>query len=250
MPNFVFQDFVDVHQEANEKFIVIDSAEGLLNLKNNELFKEFLSVLTKNNWKIIFTTRDDYLENLNSDFFEIYNIKPLSRTIKNLTLVELQKLAEKNSFLLPEDEKILDLIRTLFYLNRYLSFYQPNEKLNIIEFKNKLWHQTIKTPASEQFFLQIAFKRANEGQFFVQPYCDSQILDNELRKDEVLGYETAGYFITHDIYEEWALEKIIESVFINKSHNEDFFNQIGTSLPIRRSFRKWLSEKLSLELEK
>lgn len=41
----------------------------------------------------------------------------------------------------------------------------------------------------------------------------------------VLGYEVAGYFITHDIYEEWALEKIIESEFSKKESNIDFFKK-------------------------
>ena len=72
-------------------------------------------------------------------------------------------------------------------------------------------------------------------------------MDNELVGDGILGYEAAGYFITHDIYEEWALEKIIESEFIKKTENEDFFDKIGQSLPIRRCFRNWLSEKLLLE---
>jgi hypothetical protein len=98
-----------------------------------------------------------------------------------------------------------------------------------------------------QCFLQIAFERAKTGQFFISPSCESNILDNELVKDGILGYEIAGYFITHDIYEEWALEKIIEREFLKKTSNQDFFEKIGQSLSIRRSFRNWLSEKLLLE---
>jgi hypothetical protein len=75
----------------------------------------------------------------------------------------------------------------------------------------------------------------------------SNILDDELVRDGILGNETAGYFITHDIYEEWALEKIIKSEFLKKISNQDFFKKIGQSLSIRRSFRNWLSEKLLLE---
>jgi len=85
--------------------------------------------------------------------------------------------------------------------------------------------------------------RAN---FFVTPVCDAQILDT-LVKDGILGYETAGYFITHDIYEEWALEKKIAADYIRKAHNKEFFEQIGESLPVRRSFRNWVSERLLLE---
>jgi hypothetical protein len=70
-----------------------------------------------------------------------------------------------------------------------------------------------------------------------------------LVKDGILGYETAGYFITHDIYEEWALEKKIASVYIKKSQNKEFFEHIGVSLPIRRSFRNWLSERLQFKDE-
>jgi hypothetical protein len=93
--------------------------------------------------------------------------------------------------------------------------------------------------------LQIAFERANEGQFFVTPNSNYQVLD-ELVRDGVLGYETAGYFITHDIYEEWALEKIIKSEFIKKSSNKELFIILGESLPIRRCFRNWISEQLLL----
>ncbi len=248
--DFEFQDFIDAHQDATKKVFIIDSAEKLLDIENSMPFKDFLKISTKHNWQLIFTTRDNYLENLNSDFFEIYNINPTNIRLENLTLLELQQFAEKNNFLLPTNEKILELIRNPFYLNQYLKFYKPTEQLNIVEFKNKLWNQVIKhnKPAREQCFLQIALKRANEGQFFVKLDFDIDIL-GELSKDEILGYETAGYFITHDIYEEWALEKIIETEFIKKSDNEKFFECIGQSLPIRRSFRKWLSDKLLSERE-
>ncbi|MCV5856633.1 hypothetical protein OFN53_39045, partial [Escherichia coli] len=72
------------------------------------------------------------------------------------------------------------------------------------------------------------------------------ILD-ELVKDGIVGYEAAGYFITHDIYEEWALEKKISVDYIRKANNNEFFEKIGESLPVRRSFRNWISERLLLD---
>jgi hypothetical protein len=45
-----------------------------------------------------------------------------------------------------------------------------------------------------------------------------------------MSNKIASYFITHD-----------------KTSNQDFFEKIGQSLSIRRSFRNWLSEKLLLE---
>lgn len=243
-----FRDFIDFHDNEKIKIIVIDSAEKLLELPNTDLFKEFLLNLIKNNWKIIFTTRNNYLEDLNYQFIEIYNINPFNLDIKNLNETDLEILSTNFNFSLPEDSKLLDLITNPFYLNEYLRFYNEKETLDYLNFKEKLWNNTIKRskPSREQCFLKTAYERSNQSQFFVNPDCDSQILDNFVQ-DGILGYETPGYFITHDIYEEWALEKIINSEFIKKQDNKEFFERIGESLPIRRSFRNWISENLLLE---
>lgn len=237
--------FIEAHKDENYKIVVIDSAEKLLDLKNTDPFKEFLSILIQNNWNIIFTTRDNYLEDLNYQFIEIHKIIPLNLNIQNLRQEELENLSQLYNFVLPDDHKLLELIKNPFHLNEYLKFYKKFETVDYFNFKKKLWNKNIKKakPNREQSFLQIAFQRANEGQFFVNPPLDPQIL-NQLIQDGILGYETAGYFITHDIYEEWALEKIIESDFIKRGNNKEFFENIGQSLPIRRSFRNWLSEKL------
>lgn len=244
--DFSFYDFAKAYKDVKSKIVVIDSSEKLLDLRNHDPFKEFLSVLIKEKWKIIFTTRENYLEDLNYQFFEIYNIAPLNIGVNNLELKELYDISEKHSFLLPKDEKLLELIRNPFYLNEYLKFYKDKEELEYSRFKNKLWNANIRKSKieRERCLLQIAFERAKIGQFFISPNCDSNILNNELVRDGILGYEVVGYFITHDIYEEWALEKIIESEFLKKISNQGFFKKIGQSLPVRRSFRNWLSEKL------
>jgi guanylate kinase len=239
--------FADAHREETYKVVVIDSAEKLLDLTNTDPFKEFLAVFIKDNWQIIFTTRNNYLADLNYDFIDIYKIRPGNFDIRNLDHKELAALAEANGFNLPEDARLLDLIKNPFYLSEYLRFYS-RENIDYVNFKEKLWCRIIvKTnPGREQCFLATAFQRANEGQFFVTPACDAQILD-VLVKDGILGYETAGYFITHDIYEEWALEKKIAADYIRKTNNQKFFERIGESLPVRRSFRTWVSEHLLLE---
>lgn len=245
--NFNLQGFIEAHKDEENKIIVIDSAEKLLDLQNTDPFKECLSTLIKSNWKIILTTRNNYLEDLNYQFIEIYQIIPYNLDIQNLDLKELTELSQTYNFKLPEDQKLLELIKNPFYLNEYLKFYKKEEKIDYLSFKEKLWNKIIKKskPDREQCFLQIAFQRANVGQFFVTPNCNQTTLKS-LTDDGVLGYEIAGYFITHDIYEEWALEKIIESEFLKKENNREFLKKIGESLAIRRSFRNWVSEKLLL----
>ena len=241
------EDFADAHRKETHKVVVVDSAEKLLDLTNTDPFKEFLASLIKDNWQIIFTTRSNYLEDLNYDFIEIYKIRPGNFDIHNLDHKELAALAQANDVNLPEDARLSELIKNPFYLSEYLRFY-TGENIDYVKFKEKLWGRKIvkASPAREHCFLTIAFQRANEGQFFVTPVCDTQILDT-LVKDGILGHETAGYFITHDIYEEWAIEKKIAADYIRKAHNKEFFEQIGGSLPVRRSFRNWVSERLLLE---
>ncbi len=245
---FKCQDFIEAHKDESNKFIVIDSAEKLLELRNSDPVKEFLSVSLNSGWRLIFTTRSSYLEDLNYQFLEIHKVVPQNILISDLGLEELNSIFDQNKFLLPRDENLLDLIKNPFYLNEYLKFYKNDEEIDYLGFKARLWNQIVKKskPVRERCFLQLAFERASKGQFFINPTTESKTFD-ELRFDGILGYESPhGYFITHDIYEEWALEKVIEAEFVKKICIRNFFKAIGKSLPVRRSFRIWVSEKLLL----
>ncbi|PJO44923.1 AVAST type 4 anti-phage nuclease Avs4 [Lysinibacillus xylanilyticus] len=246
---FSMSDFLGAHKDMEHKTVVIDSAEKLLDLRNTDPFKEFLSAIVEDNWKVIFTTRDVYLKDLNYQFFEIYKIAPLNIGIRPLEQHELISIAIANAFTLPKDKKVLELIRNPFYLNEYLKFYKDIDEIDYVEFKSKLWEQRIKKskPEREKCFIEIASRRANTGQFFVDLKAELGSQCDELMQDGMLGYEDGGYFITHDIYEEWALEKIITREFANRSDEQGFFASIGESLPIRRCLRNWISEKLLLE---
>lgn len=244
--DYSYQDFLIELKKIETKYIIIDSAEKLLELNNTDPFKEFLSAILQDKWNIIFTTRENYLEILNYQFFEIFNIVPSNISIRKIDEVELIELSTKYNFTLPKDSKFRELISIPFYLKEYLKHYDINEDSNYTDFKNKLWKRTVRKtkPERERCLIKIATERANSGLFYVQPECDHAILDDELIKDGLLGYEDAGYFITHDIYEEWALEKYIKITYTARSSVSDFFDTIGSSLPIRRCFRNWLSDKI------
>ncbi|PCJ24636.1 MAG: ATPase [SAR86 cluster bacterium] len=249
-PAYDHRRFLESYEADNQKLLVIDSAEKLLDFKNTQPFREFLANAIENKWKIIFTTRSSYLSDLNFQFFEIYKVVPTNILLLELTLDELENIAKQYDFSLPTDNKLRTLIRNPFYLSEYLKFHKASDKLDYPQFRNKLWKNIVEKskPARERAFLDIAFERADKGRFFVNPEVPSAILDDELRSDGLIGYESKlGYFITHDIYEEWALENIVESAFVNTDSQASFFDTIGQSLPIRRSFRIWISEKLRTE---
>ena len=244
------QEFIAAHKDQKNKIVVIDSAEKLLDLSNTGPFKEFLTVLIENDWNIIFTARTNYIEDLNYQFFEIYNVSPTFINLPILEEDELDSISSSHSFNLPENQKLLELIKNPFYLNEYLKFYRNDSTgLDYTEFKDSLWRRNIQKndPSRAECFLIIALKRANQGSFFITPSCNSPALD-KLEKDGMLGYEgNKGFFITHDVYEEWALEKKVGREYYNKENNRVFFEKLGQTLPIRRSLRNWISEKLLLQ---
>lgn len=248
--NYSFYDFIDINKDDNEKIIVIDSAEKLLDIIDNTPIIEFLSAIIKSNWKIIFTTRNSYLEDLQGVLLDTFRVPFYPIYIVEITNEQLQLISKEKNFLLPDNEKVLDLIKKPFYLNEYLKCYKAEEIFNIKQFKETLWNNTIvkRDMNRGKALLELSNNRADTGQFYILETSFNDCIDN-LIEDGIIGNESRGYFIAHDIYEEWALEKSIDIHFERKEDTISFFTSIGFSLPIRRSFRNWISDKLLLNQE-
>jgi hypothetical protein len=249
-------DFINEHKDINPKYVVIDSAERLSEIEDQDVFRSFLSMLLENSWNIIFTVRYNYLDDLRFQLKEVYNTTFASLNISDLALKELEKIASDNSFFLPNNERLVALLMTPLYLSEYLQNYADiNKDISYSDFKDIVWKKQIQDSSHqasnihrrrEDCFLKIAKKRASEGGFFVKTEdCDQDALQ-KLETDEIIKHDTStgGYFITHDVYEEWALDKIIERAFLTTKNYQSFYSEIGESLPVRRAFRNWLSDKL------
>ncbi|MFQ5684324.1 MAG: AVAST type 4 anti-phage nuclease Avs4 [Candidatus Binatia bacterium] len=255
--SFTLSDLVQEYQDAKEKYIIVDSAEKLADVERPEVFQEFLSTMRNGGWKIVFTTRLSYLDDLKNAFVQIYNVSFEPLNIRNLTSEELIVLSMEYQFSLPRSDRLQSLLQNPFYLNEYLQNYPAGETtLSYGDFKDAIWNKQIAKSSyrannthrkREDCFLEIARKRATSGNFFVTvESCDGRILQR-LESDEIIKFDSnaRGYFITHDIYEEWALDKLIERAFRKSADHEAFLEDIGSSLAIRRAFRSWLSEKIA-----
>lgn len=254
--NFSLSDFIDAHKEESKKVLLIDSAEKISDLENQEPFKEFLSALLKDNWTVIFTTRLSYLDDLRFQFISVFRIQFQEISIHNLTKRDLELLASQYLFELPTNEKLKILIQNPFYLDEYLRNYASTGNLpTYSQFKDGIWLRKIQNISftknnthilRERCFLSIVKSRTELDSFFVPgDQCSDEILDL-LQKDEILAFNrnSGGYFITHDIYEEWGHNILIERAFIASDEYKNFLDVIGNSLSIRRAFRGWLSDKL------
>jgi hypothetical protein len=252
---FTLSDFVREHEEFTEKYVIIDSAEKLSDLDRPEVFQEFLTTLRSNGWKVLFTTRLSYLDDLKYAFIELYSAPFEPLNIPRLTQEELIELSAANGFSLPENERLRKFLQNPFYLNEYLRIdAKGNRTTGYAEFREAIWNRQIARSSyqkdnihrkREECFLEVARKRAASGRFFVTIEGHEEAL-RQLESDEIIKYDSraGGYFITHDIYEEWALERTIERSFRGMSDFGQFYQEIGDALAIRRAFRGWLSEKL------
>jgi len=261
--SFTFADFLNEHEGIKEKYIVIDSAEKLSDIENQEVFQEFLLRLLKSGWLIIFTTRYSYLDDLKWQFVELFNSHSFKvMDVENISKENLDIFGTKYGFTLPENDRLLELLLTPFYLNEYLQIYESGEESKTYsDFKKLIWNKKIQNSSyrknnihlqREKYFLEIAKTRAESGSFYVSVNSLNDEALKALESDEIIkyDYDNRGYFITHDTYEEWALDIIIEGKFGEAHNSRDFLQSLGSSLPIRRAFRYWMSEQLFVAADK
>lgn len=241
--NCSLENFINIHLEEPDKIVVIDSAEKIMDFDYSEPIKDFIFKLKENNWKIIFTTRNLFLNELIFKFLGEYTIVPQKIHIENISENELSDIFKTKGVLLPNEHRLKKLLETPFYLNEYLKLISNTETFNYVNFKNTLWAKKIDIQTASAF-IHMAISRANKGSFYISDNTIDTNICNSLLKEGILGKEEKGYFIAHDIYEEWALEKFIDKVFFESTDESSFIKAIGSSLPVRRSYGSWLSEKL------
>jgi len=253
--HYTFNDFMEIYKDEPVKVMVIDSAEKLADIENINVFECFINNLIKNKWKIIFTTREAYLNDLISQLNNAGHDIPLTITLEPITYEQLNSLSQEYNFELPQDERLCELLTIPFYLSEYLKI-TTEKNLRLKEFKSSLWQKQIMNSKytkdrihlrREQTFIELIKQKNLRGAFIIHAKnADNEALGS-LCDSEIIKYDEIqhGYFIVHDIYEEWGLEKFIDiSYYDNISNLNQFLEELGTSLSVRRSFRNWLSEKL------
>ncbi|GHU07580.1 hypothetical protein FACS1894151_02110 [Spirochaetia bacterium] len=248
------------------KFIVIDSLEKLLEGDPDSAFKQLLCAIEEYpGIKIIATTRK-YAADLLYLKFDLDPKRLGVVEINSFNKDELETIA--NKFPILKDVMNNIQIQELLTIPKYIDFIlsslnKDSNDFSTISLKNLkeyLWNHLIKNVTyrhdgmpikRESVFENIAIKRARRMELFVKPDNADATAIEMLENDGIIIQEenTGRYTPAHDILEDWALVRFIESktAEYNSANIKDIISNLGNEPAIRRAFRLWIEEKLSEE---
>lgn len=244
------------------KILFIDSFEKLLESDPECAFSQFLTLIKDYpDVKVVMASRKYALDLLSLKF----DIRCTSQQIieipqldENEMLMVSQNYPNLNSLL--ENEKIKQLLQCPKYLDFALRAFDKAKNnlsnLSVSGFKDLLWNVLVVDAQNtknglpikrEKAFMNIAVKRAKEMKLFTKP---DNAIDADalvcLENDEIVFQENTNrrYSPTHDILEDWALERYVSDKYEEYSNPEDFFVNLGNEPAIRRAFRLWVEDYL------
>ena len=252
--NYTIDEFLNLYHDTPAKVFVIDSAERLQEIDDNEPIYNLLKYLAGNGWSLVFTVRNVYWGDLCDDLKMTYRLDYETFSIDTISEAELDRYADELQITLPKNKNFKQRLCNLFHLRFYLQYYASiKQDASYQVFISHVWDEKVIGHnrqhgyglEREICYLQIVRARMNSSDFFLDESDFSPRPLSGLISDEVIGQTASGIFITHDIYEEWGIYKIIEKEWSRKKDIPQFFGKIGTSYVARRTFRQWLSDKLN-----
>ena len=253
--------FLNAYKEIKNKVMVIDSAERLQCVDDTSTFESFITMLKENGWTLLFTVRNGYLKFLLDDLHMLYNMVPDLLEIRPLNKENLKELASNYQFKLPLNEIFKDRLCTLFYLGFYLKLYnEVDENDNYSKFTDLVWREKISGKNTKdgiaikrsKLFLDFIEKRILNDNFYLNDNLfkfDNADIIQLLVDDEVLARNENGLFITHDIFEEWGLKKLIDNKWCIKDSINGFIKSLDKSYLVRIAFRQWLTDRVETNIE-
>lgn len=250
--DYSFTEFKEAYKDCERKYFIIDSAEHLDDIEEDTIVPALLKGLLDDGWCVVFTVRNvfagDLLNLLKS---EIPHSVIEKTEVSLLTENVLKSLARAYGISLPKDSMLLDRIRNLFYLSLYTQYYNEiDQQSSDKAFLKLIWDKSIRGKNSrigyirENEFEAFVTERMQTGSFFLPPGKYTSVEFYSLIDDEIIANDpSSGLFITHDIFEEWGMYRIVDKKWNEKDNVSSFLTDLGDTRAIRRTFRLWLKDR-------
>lgn len=249
-------DFLDLHSDCNERFLVVDEAEKtelLVPPGDTGRIVPILEEFHNAGWKIVFSSRSSHAEMWVNFCKDSLHAQPAIVEIPSLLPEELNRIANSNGFSVPSDFLLRDLLRIPFYLKEFLSLSEGERAGNFRDFKRHLWNCRIQGSDSADMtanvFVAMIDRRLQTGDYWVDVRPEESEAVKRLMQRNILvrDMDTERYYLAHDIYEEWALEKIITRAFSDVGDSPDLWSRLHDKPAMHRAYRSWLTDRLHLD---
>lgn len=250
----------------NEKILVIESLEKVLEFDNTSAFTDLLSFINnQTGWRIIATGRDYAYQQLVFTYLQSSGIRFNSINIKGFNQDQLNEVCEQipqlNSLI--NNSALVGLIKIPFFIQIAVQAFSngadfisgATEK----EFKNVVWSSVIEKQSDRKSgmpvkrrntFVEVAKQRAKKMVYGLPDRNFDPEVISKLEEDNLINRDESSSMISlsHDVLEDWALERFIEDEYVANSHElSSFLDSIGSEPAISRAFRLWLYEKIKYD---
>lgn len=250
----------------NEKILVIESLEKVLEFNNTSAFIDLLSFINnQTGWKIIATGRDYAYQQLVFTYLQPNAIRFNSIDIKGFNQDQLNEVCEQipqlNSLI--NNSALVDLIKIPFFIQIAVQAFSNGADFisggTEKEFKNVVWSSVIEKQSDRKFgmplkrrntFIEVAKQRAKKMVYGLPDRNFDPEAISKLEEDNLINRDESSSMISlsHDVLEDWALERFIEDEYVANSHElSSFLDSIGSEPAISRAFRLWLYEKIKCD---
>lgn len=247
------------------KILLIDSIEKIMETNNSSTILDFLAIINADpTVKLVVTCRTYALENLKFRFlyefpsYFSFEVPPLSHE----ELLDISS-AYPHIQLLLKKESLQSVLEIPFNMDKatLLSDIQVPGLNTEFDFREIMWKFIIEGENKEtsasvrkmrgELLSKIAVGRAEKMAIYTSVNDADPDVIHRLNGDNIIDVEPQrriSYAVSHDIYEDWALNRHIDVIYERHFKNGfapvDFYAELGTAASIRRAFRLWMSEKV------
>jgi hypothetical protein len=247
----------------SSKVLVIESVEKILELHHQSAFIDLLNFIKgQQGWTIIATGRDYAYQQLTFNYLQPSGIAFSSINIEGFSKDQVGQLCEQTPELnaLISNELLFDILKIPFFIDLAVraigngAHFNPQD--TEAEFRTIVWDSVIAKNTERKAgmpgrrkatFIAVAKLRAKRMVFGVRDVdFDAEVIA-KLEEDHLIHRDPRTSLISpsHDVLEDWALEKFIEGEYIDsEGHPVNFLTAIGNEPAINRGFRLWLHHKL------
>lgn len=247
------EDLFSAYCQENRKVCIIESAEKFSALSYPKVFNSIIQQFISHGWKMIFTIRtiykDSFCRNVLKDVtYDSFQVKPITHT-------ELQNLSIQYQFPLPQNQKLCNLLRDLFYLQLYLKLDRSN--LNQVSseeiFLRQVWDEVICNIQYRAEGLPVRREEMAEHIVLSMLQQESSIYKSSAKDDHhaLIALEESGiitvydnspdlWMMGHDVYEELIVKHILSQRYQEETDVKQILNGFGLSLRARKLYRIWL----------